>query len=381
MTRVRFFLVFGLVLILRVSIAARFRGNFDTQSFLIAVQSVVTGQNIYVATDRYNYSPLWSFVATGVWNIAKPDPGTFVFLLGVLQIAADVASTFLLLGIARRRLGLPEEESRRRALLFFSNPISVLISCSHGQFDGLSILFLLAALFLSARPPSEAPSEGRPPSWARSLKIAAMLSLSLLVKHVTLFHPLLFSKRREKGGLPDAAVLAPYAVFAAAFLPYVAALDKIVDNVLLYGGRLSGPVLERGGGIQSLLELSPRRPILFALLLLAAVAWSLRETRAWELARASLHLFLVLLCFTPSYGVQYLVWPIALGSLYPSAAYGVFTLAGALYHSSAPESVGIPWPIRATPPATWLAAVVWLVSETVRGRKILRGNPDSVSAA
>ena len=263
MTRVRFLLVFGLVLILRVSIAARFRGNFDTQSFLIAVQSVVTGQNIYVATDRYNYSPLWSFVATGVWNIAKPDPGTFVFLLGVLQIAADVASTFLLLGIARRRLGLPEEESRRRALLFFSNPISVLISCSHGQFDGLSILFLLAALFLSARPPSEAPSEGRPPSWARSLKIAAMLSLSLLVKHVTLFHPLLFSKRREKGGLPDAAVLAPYAVFAAAFVPYVAALDKIVDNVLLYGGRLSGPVLERGGGIQSLLELSPRRPIVF----------------------------------------------------------------------------------------------------------------------
>jgi len=381
MTRVRFLLVFGLVLILRVSIAARFRGNFDTQSFLIAVQSVVTGQNIYVATDRYNYSPLWSFVATGVWNIAKPDPGTFVFLLGVLQIAADVASTFLLLGIARRRLGLPEEESRRRALLFFSNPISVLISCSHGQFDGLSILFLLAALFLSARPPSEAPSEGRPPSWARSLKIAAMLSLSLLVKHVTLFHPLLFSKRREKGGLPDAAVLAPYAVFAAAFLPYVAALDKIVDNVLLYGGRLSGPVLERGGGIQSLVELSPRRPIVFALLLLAAVAWSLRETRAWELARASLHLFLVLLCFTPSYGVQYLVWPIALGSLYPSAAFGVFTLAGALYHSSAPESVGIPWPIRATPPATWLAAVAWLVSETVRGRKALRGNPDSVSAA
>ena len=166
MTRVRFLLVFGLVLVLRVSIAARFRGNFDTQSFLIAVQSVVTGQNIYAATDRYNYSPLWSFVATGIWNIAKPDPGTFVFLLGALQIAADAASTFLLLGIARRRLGLPEEESRRRALLFFSNPISVLISCSHGQFDGLSILFLLAALLLSARPPSGARSEARPPGRA-----------------------------------------------------------------------------------------------------------------------------------------------------------------------------------------------------------------------
>ncbi len=208
-----------------------------------------------------------------------------------------------------------------------------------------------------------------------------MLALSLLVKHVTLFHPLLFSRRRERAGLPDALVAAPYLVFAAAFLPYLAALGKIVDNVFLYGGRLSGPVLERGGGVQGLVELSPRRPILFALLLLAAVAWALRETRGWELSRASLLLFLVLLCFSPSSGVQYLVWPIALGSLYPSAAYGVFTLAGALYHSSAPESVAIPWPIRSTPLATWLAAVAWLVSETVRGRKALRGNPDPVSGA
>ncbi len=371
MSRARFLLAFGLVLVLRVAVAARFRGNFDTQSFLIAVQSVLSGDNVYAATDRYNYSPVWAFVSTGVWQAAKPNPGAFVLLLGLLQIAADAGSTFLLLGIGRRRLNLTGEEARRRALLFFSNPISVLISCAHGQFDGLSILFLLFALWLSARPPSG----------ARQVGTAALLSASLLVKHVTLFHPLLFSRRRERGGLPDALVLAPYAVFVGALLPYAAALGKIVDNVLLYGGRLSGLSLERAGGPQGLVELSPPWPALFSVLLLAAVAWALWETRRWELARASLLLFLVLLCFSPSYGVQYLVWPVALGSLYPSVAYGVFTLAGALYHSSAPESVGIPWPIRATPLATWLAAVFWLVSETVRGRRALSGSPDLVSGA
>jgi hypothetical protein len=374
-TRARFLLLFGLVLVLRLAVAARFRGNFDTQSFLIAVQSVVSGENVYAATDRYNYSPVWAYLAAGIWEVARPNAGTFVLLLGVLQIAADAASTFLLAGIAGRRLGLSEEESRRRAMLFFSNPISVLISCAHGQFDGLSILFLLAALLLSAQPYSG----------ARSLGVAAMLALSLLVKHVTIFHPLLFSRRRDSdrssNGLPDALVLAPYLVFAAAFVPYAGALGKIVDNVFLYGGRLSGPALERSGGVQSLVELAPRVPALFSLLLLAAVVWAFRETRGWELSRACLLLFLVLLAFSPSHGVQYMVWPIALGSLYPSAAYGVFTLAGALYHSSAPESVAIPWPIRATPMGTWLAAVAWLVSETVRGRRALRGNPDSVSSA
>jgi hypothetical protein len=370
--RARFFLLFGLVLVLRVAVAARFRGNFDTQSFLIAVQSVVSGENVYAATDRYNYSPVWAFVVTGIWEAAKPNAGTFVLLLGLLQIAADAASTFLLVGIARRRLGLPGEEARRRALLFFANPVSVLISCSHGQFDGLSILFLLGAILLST------PAAATPRGWL----VSAMLSLSLLVKHVTVFHPLLFSRRRDRspGGLSDALVLAPYLVFAAAFLPYVAALEKIVDNVFLYGGRLSGPALERGGGIQGLVELVPRLPILFSLLLLAAVFWAFRETRGWELSRASLLLFLVLFVFSPSWGVQYMVWPIALGSLFPSAAYGVFTLAGALYHSSAPESVAMPWPIRATPLGVWAAGVAWLVSETVRGRRALRGNPVPVSS-
>ena len=369
MTRARFVVLFALVLVLRLAVAARFRGNFDTQSFLIAVQSVVSGENVYAATDRYNYSPLWAFLATGMWEAAKPNAGAFVLLLGLLQVAADAASTFLLLGIARRRLGFTEEESRRRAMLFFSNPISVLISCAHGQFDGLSILCLLGAIYFST------------PGATRGFGVPALLSLSLLVKHVTIFHPLLFSRRREKGGLPDTLLLAPYLVFAAAFIPFAGALSKIVDNVLLYGGRLSGPVLERGGGIQALVELSPRRPVLFSVLLLAAVFWAFRETRSWELSRASLLLFLVLFVFSPSWGVQYMVWPIALGSLFPSAAYGVFTLAGALYHSSAPESVAMPWPLRATPLGVWAVGAAWLVSETVRGRRALRGNPDSVSAA
>ena len=35
----------------------------------------------------------------------------------------------------------------------------------------------------------------------------------------------------------------------------------------------------------------------------------------------------------PTYGIQYLVWPLAVGALYPSAGLGLFALAGALFHS------------------------------------------------
>lgn len=358
MSRSRFLLVFGLVLVLRVAVAAKFRGNFDTQSFLIVVRGVLSGQNIYALTDRYNYSPVWAFVSTGVWLASGGNVGAFVLLVGLLQTAGDAAAAGLLAGIGRRRLRLAPDEARRRALLFFSNPVSVLISGAHGQFDGLSVLWLLAALWLSARPPSP----------RRHAGVAAMLSASLLVKHVTMFHPLLFSRRRERGGLPDLLVLAPYAVFAASFLPYAAALPDIVRQVLLYGGRLGGPVLEKPGGLQAFFTTSGPHRTVFAVLLLGAVAWILRETRRWELARASLALFLTLVVFAPSYAVQSLVWPVALGALYPSVAYGLYTLAGALYHSSAPESLGLPWPVRATALGTWIAAAVWLGAELVRAR-------------
>jgi hypothetical protein len=358
-TRGRFFLVFGLVLVLRLAIAARFHGNFDTQSFLMVVQGVLNGQNIYEVTDRYNYSPAWALVCAGLWKASASNVGTFVLLLGLLQVAADCASTGLLSKIGRERLGLDADEARRRALLFFTNPISVLISCAHGQFDGLSILFLLGALAMAARPPSAARNGGT----------SALLSLSLLAKHVTLFHPLLFSRRRDRrGGLPDALVLAPYAVFAASFLPYAGAWGAIVDHVVLYGSR-SGAGLQKPGGIQAFVHDVPGNRIFFSIVFLLGAVWTLRETRRWELSRACLALFLALLVFSPSWAVQYLVWPVALGALYPSAAYGIYTLAGALYHSSAPESLAMPWPVRATPLGTWVAALLWLAVEVVRARR------------
>jgi hypothetical protein len=351
-----FRLLFGLILILRISLAAGFRGNFDTQSYLLVVRSVESGQNIYAATDRYNYSPLWSWIVTGLWRAATPNVGVFVLLLGLLEVAADCVSAMLLLRIAGRRLGRSPEEARRGALLFFSNPVSILISCVHGQFDGLSILFLLAAI-LAASPGSPRRAPGA----------AAWLSLSLLVKHVTLFHPLLFSRRRSGGVLSDAMLLVPYAVFAASFLPYAAALPSIWTNVVAYGARASA--LQKPGGLPTLVDWSGVGGWVSTAVFLAGVLWTLRETRHLELTRASLVLFLGLLTFSPTFAVQYLVWPVALGSLFPTAAYGIYALAAALYHSSAPESLGLAWPVRTTVLGTWAAGAAWLAVELVHARR------------
>ncbi len=188
------------------------------------------------------------------------------------------------------------------------------------------------------------------------------ISASLLVKHVTAFHPLLFSRRVRRPGLSNAAIAAPYVVLAISFVPFLAAWRSIWASVVVYGTRGAKP-----GGLLAMIDI-PRYGAAVRLVLFgAAVLWAIRKGRDLELPRAALILWLAILTFLPSYGIQYLVWPLAVGALYPSVGLGLYSLAGALFHSS--WSLEIEWPVRASSLATWVAGLVWLITETARVRE------------
>lgn len=353
-----FFLLALLVFLVRLAIAARVRGNYDTDSFRIAAEAVLSGQNVYAATERYNYSPVWAYTVAGLWTLAGADAARFVFLLGLLATAADAAAAALVFALARR-LGRTRESALGAALLFFANPVSVLASSAHGQFDGLAIVPLLGAILVTLGPGGL--GDRRRKGWA-----AALLSASLLVKHVTAFHPLLFWRRVRRPGLSDAALAVPYAALALSFLPFAGAGSAIWENVVAYGARGAKP-----SAWTALLEI-PRgqRFALFAILA-AAVAWAISATRREELPRAALVLWLAVLVALPTYGIQYLVWPLAVGALYPSAGLGVYVFAAAIFHSS--WSLDLAWPVQVSSLGTWLAAAFWLAQEAVglraRGRQ------------
>jgi hypothetical protein len=349
LTGPRALLLFLLILLLRISVAAQFRGNYDSQSFVYAADAAVHGDNVYRATSRYNYSPLWAYVLGGLWIAARSNTSLFVLLVGLFQIGIDVFSTLLILRIAERRLGFSSPSARRAALLFFSNPISVLVSGAQGQFDGVSVLCLLGALYAAT---TVEPARKR-------VRVVGLLTLANLVKHWTAFHPLLFWRRVRAGGLSERQLVILYAVFLASFLPFIAARDEIVRNVFLYSAGM-----ERGagrpGGLPHFLAQGGSSPI-FTIVFGLSVSWIVWTTRKTDLFRASLVLSLGLLVFLPSYASQYMVWPVALASLFPSTALGLYSAVGALWHSS--ESLELRWPVRPDPYAAWIVALLWFVLE------------------
>jgi hypothetical protein len=356
MTRKSAAVLFGLVLLLRVVIAGEFRGNFDSQSYLIAASATILGHNVYTVTDRYNYSPVWAFVVAGLFRAAGGDAPAFVLLVGLLLIAVDLVTARLVYLLAARRLGRSADDARRAALLFFANPVSVIVSCGHGQFDGLAVLGVLVGVYAATG------EEVR----GRAASVVAALSASILFKHVTAFHPLLFWRGlRGRRGFSLALLAIPYAVFALSFWPYRDAGRRILDHVVFYGARTSSTVQHTAGWLD--LVSFGRDPLHLSLVLflgtVAAVVW---WTRDLELPRAAFLLFLSNLTFLPSAAPQYFVWPIALGSLYASPGLAAFSTAAAVCHSAFPGSLSIDWGVKVTMLGVWFAGFLWLADELRR---------------
>ncbi|MGH9317619.1 MAG: hypothetical protein ACRD1P_10990 [Thermoanaerobaculia bacterium] len=342
---------FALALALRTVFFLSSRETWDFQSWEIAASIVEKGGVVYQETTRYAYSPVWAYVLAFLRFATKPLGLTLSQAVSLLLLAGDGATALLLFRIAKQR-GQASSRALGTALLFFLNPVSVLVSSSLGMFDNLSIFFLLIAVFLSAQRP--VPKKA----------FLASMSASLLVKHITWFHPLLLARRKEEPRVGLPAVFFPYAVFVASFLPFWRSWRGIREYVFWYRG------LEEPYGTEFLYSVpgvpswAPK-----ALLLLAALSAAYVLRRA-EFGRACLLLFLVVLIFAPGIVQYYFVWPIALGALYPSAGYAVYTaMVGAfLIHSPdllAQEIAHLPgWS------GPWWALVFWLLWEIRRQSRL-----------
>jgi len=212
-----------LAIVLGAGLAARFwistfGHNFDLESYRLVVGIVEQGKNVYANTDRYNYGPVWFNVLHVLDLLAAHNPAVFRWLLIGFLSAADVGISYVLW----RRFG------RLAATLFFLNPISIIITGFHNQFDNVAILTGLSAVLLFG-------DDFEKPVDRRKFCGLLVLGLSLMTKHVLFAFPLWLAVK-QRGLLQKMVILAvPTAVFLAGFLPYWAGGHAgIVENVFHY---------------------------------------------------------------------------------------------------------------------------------------------------
>lgn len=118
---------------LRLTLAIVTRPNFDLQSYGIVSAIVSNGGNVYAQTNRYNYSPLWSFVVTALAG----SPTLIRMFLSIV----DVGNALLIGKLYGTKVGA----------FYALNPVSIFIVGYGGQFETLAALPVLLVLLVYKR--------------------------------------------------------------------------------------------------------------------------------------------------------------------------------------------------------------------------------------
>ncbi len=325
---------------LRLFLALSAPESFDMKSWQSIAKMLETSHRIYEDTDRYNFPPVWSWLLAGFHSIARRGID-FSSVVRLFLTIVDLCSAGLLFELARGEGSAVSPWNA--AALFLANPVSIWVSAIQGQFDGFSMLFLLAAVLLSVR--------GNRGAASRSIGTGLLLFASLSAKQVSALHPILWL-RRPKGFV--SAALA-YGLTAALFLPYASQWRAIRDRVLLYRS------VPRSYGFSEFVLYDSRAGVIVSAMALAAgvVAAGILGNR--RLPRACLLLFLVLLFFAPGLGSQYLIWPLTFGALYAGPRYFLFTGFSMLWILG--SHFGVPGSGRWMGHLLWLSVALWGIAE------------------
>jgi hypothetical protein len=321
-----FWLAVALGVVARGLVATR-GYNYDIESYRIVADILAAGGNVYRGTERYNYGPVW-FNILGLLDAlpaAHADPTLALrWKVSGLLTLVDLAIALVL----RRNFGA------LAAVLFMLNPVSIIITGYHGQFDNLAILFGLLGVLSLQR---DAARQGR--GWWLGL---GFVGLSLATKHILFMFPVWLAIGEPSWRRKLLALLLPYAIFALGFLPYLReGRSGIVEHVLLYRSFNNAP-LWLGTLPASLVSLVPPIMLFFGSLFVAGWAW--RERGAIE--RYVLYL-VALVVFSSALANQYLAICMVAIAVSPSWPYAAFTAVAAAFLSVADSGLHVyalqPW--------------------------------------
>ena len=155
----------AVLLIIGVALAARLvpdlllpmGAGYDIESYGIVGNLVLSREDVYASpetTNRHPYLPLQMYwMGLAVW-LANATGAPFVKIVRLAPIVADVGIAVLLFN--RFRQFTSPKDALYGGLLYAINPVPVLVSAYHGQFDAIPALFLLLAILTLKRSPLSA---------------------------------------------------------------------------------------------------------------------------------------------------------------------------------------------------------------------------------
>ncbi len=197
--------------------------NFDFESYCIVGEIAAAGKNVYANTGRYNYAPIWFTLLGLFWKISS------YFTHNILVFRCFIVGTLTLGDFFITQL-ISKKAGNFWGIIFFLNPISLIITGYHHQFDNLAVM--LGAYAVSCIEKSCHEQNIR----REDICGVLLLSLSLITKHIMWAFPLwvlLSTKINLRKKFLYAFI--PPILFLLSFTPYLSeGRNQIYWNVFTY---------------------------------------------------------------------------------------------------------------------------------------------------
>ena len=326
---------------------------YDLASYHLQAQSVFEHRNVYLFTERYPYPPVWIWLVSLAQWAANGTGLPFAWFVKAPGIVGDC----LIVALLWRRAG------GRAALFYACNPVSLLITAGHGQFDGLVMALVVVAWVMATG------KQRRAFYWAAlalggaiALKGYPLLFLPPLVLSAT-------SLRQRLGviGLAALPLVAALVIYGSLFGWAQAMLSQVLgySSYPYFGWALYVDVL-----LKYLLPAASFNAIVALVSLLARAAllifvgWLVWRGRSWPLERVWLALVLAVYALAPGIAVQYFLWVLPLLAIVDrkrGMAYTLFSLLAMVLFYLTQEPGAVPWGTalaRVTPQSLWLSGYV-----------------------
>lgn len=307
---------FGLLVVasleLHLQVIATSTGvSYDIQSYAIQAATVLHHQNVYDATTRYPYPPVWIWIVALMQALATATQLPFDAVVKLPALLGDIALMALIHRYAQRRFG-PSLHALAPVALFGLNPVTLLVSAGHGQFDSLDLFFLLLAAYLRAPTPDQTPDRKHSFRQGHALWSACVLGVAVALKgYPILYAPYLVASapkgRRAASALLVVAPLVASGVIYSLIFGYS---TQMLPNILQYSSTYDagwGFVLLHADPMISLAAPRLLSAIAKGTLILCAMVVPFVVARRAP-AKAALLIFAIFSVTTVAMSVQYVLW-------------------------------------------------------------------------
>jgi len=278
--------------------------NYDFESQTIIVKSMSEGFNPW-DTDRYNYGPIYAWILY-LFYLISGDNWLLFRQINVLFLSLiDILISLILWKLDRKNI----------ALIFVFNPISLIISGYHNQFDNIAIWLVMLIVFLINK------------NKINNFNLILILSLSISTKHFFVFLPFWLITYFYKNKYKIYTLVYPYFAFVLLLIPYLIpfihkspidrAFEKIINNIFLYESTGNIPLLNIIFSLNNSLK-----NLSFFIFLLAVATFGVLIQKL-KFIDIVLIYTLVLIIFSPSIANQYLIIPL-IAVLYYSSIFSYF---------------------------------------------------------